>query len=45
MLIRVAVMDNGKLVEFDSPAKLIQNETSHFASLVAEMRRMEKKHV
>ena len=31
---RVAVMSGGQLVEFDSPAKLLQNPSSHFSQLV-----------
>jgi len=29
------VMDAGKLVEFDTPQKLLQNENGHFSQLVA----------
>eukprot|EP01125_Pyxidicula_operculata_P021279 TRINITY_DN812_c2_g1_i1.p1 TRINITY_DN812_c2_g1~~TRINITY_DN812_c2_g1_i1.p1 ORF type:complete len:1539 (-),score=311.37 TRINITY_DN812_c2_g1_i1:20-4636(-) len=33
---RVLVLDQGKIVEFDAPQKLIQNQSSIFASLVKE---------
>lgn len=31
---RVAVMSGGQLVEFDVPAKLLENPSSHFSHLV-----------
>jgi ABC-type multidrug transport system ATPase subunit len=33
---RVMVMDNGKVMEFDTPNKLLRDPTSHFYSLVQE---------
>ena len=33
---RVLVMDNGRMVEFDSPARLMENPQSTFARLVRQ---------
>ena len=35
-------MDNGHVVEFDTPENLMKNDGSHFAGLVREMQRMER---
>lgn len=33
---RVLVMDNGRIIEFDTPAQLLQNSHSTFARLVRQ---------
>jgi len=38
---RVMVMSYGKVAEFDSPNKLMQNPNSHFTKLVNELQKNE----
>jgi ABC-type multidrug transport system fused ATPase/permease subunit len=35
---KVLVLDQGKVVEFDSPSKLLSNSESHFTSLLTELK-------
>jgi len=36
---KVMVLDDGKVKEFDSPAKLQENENSHFTKLVKQLKK------
>ena len=36
---RVAVLDQGRLAEFDSPTNLIENPESHFAKLLQDLKK------
>ena len=39
---RVMVLGDGQLMEYDTPAKLLENEDSHFTKLVEELKRNEE---